>query len=304
MNEYLDDDINTVIEKAVARSAPLSPIDAEARRRRVEENREAAELARKALAGGMDVEQLDGLASELAKVRRARIDDDRLRAIAESPRIRQQLAELTPALPVPPDSTNEIVDRVTFIRSFAGAGVVIDSNVGSLDSWARYRLNASAGAYGTSGVGRLSFFTLWRNPRSETIVAGVGARLVTHAHLTVDADWNGVAAWFIGGSEARATVRARTTVMAMWDSSVRAVVSDVVLGSAGASGEFFGDDDSASITVNEFLPGSGFTIPAHAAVLIEVALLTEYAVTSGTVDFDAASSDFQISVPHLIITVT
>ncbi len=196
-----------------------------------------------------------------------------------------------------------IVDRVTFIRSFAGAGVVTDSQIGSLDSWARYRLEVSGDSVGSSGTGRLSFFTLWRNPRSKRILAEVGARVVANMHLAVDAEWNGVAAWFISGSEARATVRARTTVMAMWDSSVQSVVSDVILGSAGATGGFFGGDDSTTIVKNEFLPGSAMSIPANASVLIEVSVLTEWVAMNGSIDLDAASGDFQVAVPHLIITI-
>jgi hypothetical protein len=160
----------------------------------------------------------------------------------------------------------------------------------------------SAGATTKTGTGRLSFFALWRNPSNDAIVANFGPRVVVNAHLSVDAEWNGVAAWFIGGSEARATVRARTTVWAMWNSSIQAIVSDVILGSAGASGEFFGDDDSTTIAVNQFVPGFGFRILPESSVLIEVSLLTEYEVTSGSLNLDAASGAFKVSVPHIIVS--
>ena len=197
---------------------------------------------------------------------------------------------------------NVIIDRVTFIRSFAGEGAVTESGVGSLDSFAKYRFEKSASMTET-GTARLSFFTLWRNPRTGPIVANVGPRVVANAHLSVDADWNGVAAWFIGGSEARATIRARTTVHAM-DSSISAVVSDVILGSAGATGGFFGGDDSTTLAFNEFIPGSGVVVPGQAFILIETSLVTEWVVTGGSVNLDAGSGAFQIEVPHLIITIT
>lgn len=304
-NAYAADEVEAFIEKNIASARPFPSSDAEARRARAEADRGDAELARKHLsAGGLDLERLDTLARERADARRARADEQRRRAVEGSTAVDQWLTGLTPVLPVEPESTNVIIDRVTFIRSFADAGVVTDSHIGSLDNWARYRLQPDSGGFPRDGTGRLSFFVLWQNPRADAIVASVGPRVVVNAHLSVDASWNGVAAWFIGGSEARATVRARTTVWAMWDASVQAIVSDVILGSAGATGGFFGGDDSTSIAVNQFVPGAGFFVPAQGFVLIEVTLLTEYSQASGSIDLDAASGAFQVAVPHLIVTVT
>jgi hypothetical protein len=301
--EYVTDEVEALIEKNIARARPIPTSDAKARRTRAEANRKDAALARKALSGGgLDLKRLDTLARERAKARRARTAEQRRRAVEASAAVDRRLTGLTPVLPA--DPMNVIIDRVTFIRSFADAGVVTDSHIGSLDSWAKYKLKPSSGAITKTGLGRLSFFVLWQNPRTEAIVANVGPRVHVNAHLSVDADWNGVAAWFIGGSEARATVRARTTVWAMWDSSVQAIVSDLILGSAGATGGFFGGDDSTSFAFNQFIPGSGFFVPAQASVLIEVSLLTEYELTSGSLDLDAASGAFKVAVPHLIITVT
>jgi hypothetical protein len=290
------------IQEAADRAARGPRQDPETARARFEAAREDAELARRELlAGGLDPQRLDALAAERSRARRERAEQAHLRAIDASGAVARWLAELTPLLPAEP--MNVILDRVTFIRSFAGAGAVVDSDIGSLDSWARYRLSASAGMT-ESGVGRLSFFTLWRNPRTEPVVVTAGARLVVNAHLSVDADWNGVAAWFIGGSEARASVRARTTVWAMWDSTLKAIVHDQILAGAGATGGFFGGDDSASIAFNAFLPASGFSVPGQAFILIEVELLTEWTATSGSVHLDAESGAFQVSVPHLILTLT
>jgi hypothetical protein len=300
-NAYAADDVQAFIEKNIAQARPLPSSDAETRRTRAEADRRDAELARKVLsAGGLDLERLDTLARERAHARRSRADKQRRRAVKGSAAVGRWLTGLTPVLPIDPE--NVIISTVTFIRTFADAGVVTDSHIGSLDNWARYKLQPSSGATKT-GTGRLSFFVLWQNPRTDAIVANVGPRVVVNAHLSVDADWNGVASWFIGGSEARATVRARTTVWAM-DSSIQAIVSDVILGSAGATGGFFGGDDSTSIAVNQFVPGSGFFVPAQAFVLIEVTLLTEYELTSGSLDLDAASGQFRVSVPHLIVTGT
>lgn len=301
MTGYSEDELDARIQEALEGTAPVSSADAQSARARADEEQKGLDLVRSALHDGWDAERLDALARAQQKSRRSRIEDGRRRAIEESSSLWRRLGELTPVLPDPP--MNVIIDRVTFIRSFAGQGVVTDSHIGSLDSWATYRLSASAQSIGESGTGRLSFFTLWRNPRTEPIVARIGARVVTNAHLSADADFNGVAAWFTGGSRAQATVRARTTVMAMWDSSLQAIVSDVILDSVGAAGGFFGGDDSTTIATNEFLIGSAFSIPAGASVLIDVALLTEWAATSGSITLDADSGDFQVGVPHLIIEV-
>ncbi|MGZ8803776.1 MAG: hypothetical protein ACXWZG_00560 [Microbacterium sp.] len=300
---YSQDELDTRVEEAITRTSPVSSADAETRRARSSAEREDLALARAALAHDFDAERLDALARGRQSARRARIDDGRRRASEDSLRLWKELGALTPALPDPSAPMNVIIDRVTFIRSFAGAGAVTDSNIGSLDSWAKYRLNVSSQSLSENGTGRLSFFTLWRNPRTVPITARIGARLVTNAHLSADADWNGVAAWFIGGSKAQATVRARTTVMAMWDSSLQAIVNDVILDGVGATGGFFGGDDSTTVSMNDFLIGSAFSIPASASVLIDVALLTEWEITSGSVAVDADSGDFQVAVPHLIIEV-
>jgi hypothetical protein len=299
------DEVEAFVEKNIAGAPPMPGGDDKAGRKRADRAGKDAAAARKELAsGGVNVKRLDALAKARAEDRKARQYEDHRRAIDDSTAIGRWLSEKTPVLPAEPDTYNYIVDRVTFIRSFADAGVVTDSHIGSLDSWATYRMQASGDAIGKSGTGRLSFFTLWHNPRTDPIVATVGSRLWVSAYLSVDADWNGVAAWFIGGSDARATVRARTTVHAMWDPSVQAIVSDLILGSAGATGGFFGGDDSTLLAFNQFIPGTGFFVPAQQSILIEVSLITEYHATSGSIDLDATSGAFKVSVPHHIVTVT
>jgi hypothetical protein len=97
------------------------------------------------------------------------------RRVHASDEIARRLVKLTPVLPVsdfptniiidPDAPTSVIIDQVTFIRSFAGAGAVVDSHIGSLDNWARYELLDSAGIPDANGflghgTGRLSFLTL------------------------------------------------------------------------------------------------------------------------------------------------
>ena len=210
--KHSEDDLRPRIEQALSRQEPVSPAEAANRRAREKTNRRNAKLARKALKNGFDIDRLDALARDYADERRARLADGRRRAIKGPTKLWKQLTGLPAILLDPPDAMSVTVDSVTFIRSFAGAGAVADSHVGSSDNWARYRLEVSGGAVTSSGTGRLSFFTVWRNPKNKRITAAVGVQLVANMHLSVDAEWNGVAAWFIGGSEARATVHARITV--------------------------------------------------------------------------------------------
>jgi hypothetical protein len=294
------------VEKVAASRSGYGPKDTETAKGRAEAAQEARALgAGELLRGGLDPKRLDALAAEHSKTRRKRADAAEERAVEASGAAARRLAELTPPLTaLPAEPMNVIIDRVTFIRSFAGAGAVIDSEIGSLDSWARYKFAKSAGATAERGVGRLSFFTLWRNPRTTPVVVTAGARLSVNARLSVDAEWNGVADWFISGSKALGTVRARTTVWAMWNSAISAVVHDRVLADAGAKGGFFGEDDAASIEFNEFLSASAFVVPAQEFILIEVELLTEWLLEDGSLKLDAESGSFKVSVPHLILTLT
>lgn len=299
---YTAKEAEAFVEKNIAQAKRPPTIDAKVRRTRAEAHRKDVELARKALStGSLDVKGLDTLARERAEARRKLAGEQRQKAIKASGAVAKWLSGRLPVLPA--DPMNVILDRVTFIRSFADQGVVTDSNIGSLDSWAKYKFQHSGDSIGETGTGRLSFFVLWQNPRTDTIVANVGPRLQVNANLAVDANWNGVAAWFFPDSKALATVRARTTVFAM-DSSINSIVSDVILGNASATGGFFGGDDSVSLAVDQFISGAGVFVPAQAFILIEVALITEWQLLNGSVDLDADGGSFQVGVPHLIITVT
>jgi hypothetical protein len=258
---------------------------------------------RELAAAGLDPARLDALAAERSKARQQRAAEARERATQASFEIARRLAETPrPVLPADPDKL--FIEQVTFIRTFLGGGTLIDSNVGPFDNWALYQLKGSASDTKARGVGRLSFFTLWSNPRNAPVTVTVRPGFGANAHLSVDADWNGVAAWFISGSDARATVRVRTTLWAMWNPGFSAISGEIVLADSGAIGGFFGDDGGAHIVYDNFLPGSPFVVPALASILIEVEVLTDWAVYNGSIRLDAESGAQRFSMHHLALFVS
>jgi len=264
-------------------------------------DRKDIELAKRALKeSGIDVERFDKLAAERAKERRGRLDGERRRAVDGSAAIADRLKDLVPIV-LPLDPVETVIDQVTFIRGFAGQGRLVDWNVGPGDNWATYRLDSDDDSNDPSLPGRLSFFLLWRNPQSTPTVLMAKPNLKVNAHLSCDADGNGVGSWFGVTSQARATVRARTTVWNM-DSTISSIVHDEVLGTAVARGNFWGDDSSRSIAFNEILSASGVAIAPDAYSLIEVEVLTEWQALHGSAVFDAESGTHRIDVPQIILT--
>ena len=286
------------IEKVVAPARATRSSDPEAASARAELAREEQEQAKRELVeGGLNPERLDKLAAERSKERKKLAEEGRRRAVDASAAAAGRLADLAPLI-LPAEPLETVIDQVTFIRSFAGQGVVVDSNIGPSDNWARYRLESSGDSW--DGTGRLSFFTLWQNKQNTPTIVMARANLVINAHLSCDAEWNGVASWFGMDSEARGSVRARTTVWSM-DSSVSSIVHDQVVAAASASGGFFGDDSSKSIEFNELLPASGVAVPPQAYVLIEVELFTEWHAHSASVVLDAEDGSHRVDVPHLVL---
>jgi hypothetical protein len=287
------------IEKVVAPRREPRGTDPKAVRARTELARKELELAKRELAeGGFDPERFDKLAAARSKERKKLAEETRRNAIKSSAAAARRLADLAPVI-LPAEPLETVIDQVTFIRSFAGQGVVVDSNIGPSDNWARYRLESSGDSW--DGTGRLSFFTLWQNARNSTTIVTARANLVVNAHISCDADWNGVASWFGMDSEARGTVRARTTVWSM-DSSVSSIVHDEVLAAASASGGFFGDESSKSIAFNELLPASGVAVLPQAYSLIEVELFTEWHAHSASVTLDAEGGSHRVDVPQIVLT--
>lgn len=291
------------VEKVVVPRRQPPSRDPQAVRARAELARENRDLARRELQrAGLDVDRLDSLAAERSKLRKQLADQAHRRAVDASAAAAHRLGEMVPI--IPPPLIDVTLDEVTFIRSFADQGAVVDSNVAPGDNWARYELEVTHdNAFTESGTGRLSFFTLFQNPKSRVMTLTASVQLAVNAHLRVDADWNGVAEWFFPDSEARATVRARTTVWSM-DSSNSAVVADQVLGDASANGGFFGGGNDSSIGFNDILSASGVPIPKNAWVLIEVELHTDWTTLNGQVHLDAQSGDFRVSLPQLLLTLT
>ena len=291
------------IEKVIvpARTAPKT--DAKERAARAKLAAEERSLAHRELAaGGIDPKRLDKFAQSRAKVRSKLADDRRKQAIKASAAVADRLRDLAPiVLPLEPMQT--IIDTVTFIRSFAGQGTVLESNIAPSDNWARYRDSSTDDAF--DGTGRLSFFTLWRNQLSVPAVVTAQASLTINAHLSCDADWSGVASWFGLSSSGRGKVGVRTTVWGM-DSSVSSIVQQQDVAEVSVDGGFFGDDSSTSIEFDQLLPASGVIVPRETYVLIEVEVTTSWhhSDSGATVTFDAESGSHRVDLPQLLLTVT
>ena len=290
--------VEDFIEKVVVprRGAPTE--DPKANQARVELHREDLELAKRELAAaGLDHGRLDKLAAERSKGRKKLADEKRKKVIDASAVVADRLRDLAPVI-FPADPVETVIDEMNSIRSFIGQGNVVDWNIAPSDNWARYRLESSGG---WDGIGRLSFFALWQNKQNTPTIVTARPNLVVNAHLSCDAEWNGVASWFGMDSEARGTVRARTTVWGM-ASSVSSIVHDEVLAAASASGGFFGDDSSKTIEFNQTLSASGVAVPAQAFILIEVEILTEWHAHSASVELDAEAGSHRVDVPHIVLT--
>ena len=285
------------IETVIAPRRQARKPDAKSRDARAKLAREEMELARSELkASGIDAERLDKIAAERAKKRRKLAEGDRQHAIEESADAARRIEDLRPMVwPLAPVET--IIDQMLFIRSFANQGYVLESNIAPSDNWARYRLENTDD---WNGTGRLSFFALWQNDRSTSTIIMARANLSINAHVSCDAEWNGVASWFGFDSEGSAKVRLQTTVWGM-DTSVSSIVQQRDVAEVSASGGFFGDDSSESIEFNELLPASGVVVPARAYSLIEVEVLTDWVARSGSATLDAESGSHRVSLPSIIL---
>ncbi len=287
------------IDKVIVPRRAVPSSDPEAARARDELDRKDLELARRELvAAGLDTERLDKLAADRSKDRKKLAEDTRRRAVDASAVAADRLKDLVPVI-LPIDPVDTVIDEVTFIRGYAGQGRRGEWNIGPSDNWAKYRLDS--GTDDPTLPGRLSFFLLWQNRQDNSIVLMARPNLVVNAHISCEADGNGTGSWFGITSQARATVRARTTVWNM-DSSISSIVHDEVLGVGVARGNFWGDDSNQSITFNEVLPASGVSIAPQAWSLIEVELVTEWQRLHGSVTVDAEAGSRRIAVPQIVLT--
>ena len=249
-------------------------------------------------ASPFDIAKLDALAAERSKIRAARAEEERRRALSEAADIGRRLAEIGPFL-FPADPSDTVIEEVTFIRSFAGQGAVLDSNIAPRDNWARYRLTSDSNLW--DGTGRLSFFTLWQNPLDANAFVAPQPHVTVNAHLAADAAWSGVAAWFDLNNEARATCSLRTTIWGM-NVSQQSVVDETELGSVSASSGFLGDDASLTLAFNDILPASGVIVGPKQYILIEVELVTDWhADGDASVTLDAESGARLVSLSRIVI---
>lgn len=287
------------------RSGSLADPKAAAAHVRADSERMAALLT----AADIDAAAVDAAAKESAAERVRLQDGARARAIAASPGVAKRLAALS-AVPVdlaPPTQPWQpgsfILEDANFMRAWPDTGALHDSAVGQNGNSGEYRLQVSAEAVGDSDAARLSFYFLWRNPRAEDVFVDISARLMVNAHLMVNADWNGVAAWAIGHSHANATVRARLSLWPLWIESGPIVTADQIISQISAEGGFFGSGDDDSIAFSQLLGGGGFAVPAGRWVMIEVSLVTEWHANSGSIDLDAESGSFRVDCPAAIVIV-
>ena len=290
------------IDKVIVPRRAVAVADRKARAARADLAKKNAEAARKHVAaGGIDPKPLDTLAAERSKTVKKLAEDTKRRAIDASAAAAGRLKDLYPVI-LPAEPMDIMIDQVTFIRSFADQGTVLESNIEPSNNWARYRMEGHDDTW--SGTGRLSFFTLWQNQLNVAATVMARANLAINAHLSCDADWSGVASWFGLSSTARAKTRLQTTVWGM-DSSVSSIVQQQDVAEVSVDGGFFGDDSSNSIEFSQLLPASGVIVPAETYVLIEVEMLTDWSLNSGaSVTMDAESGSHRVDLPQLVLTVT
>lgn len=291
------------IEKVIVPARAARRPDAKEQAARAKIALENKKLAHAELsAGGLDPRRLDKFAAERVKPRLKLAEDARNRAIKDSAAAANRLKGLLPDLP-PVQPTQITVDTVTFIRSFADQGVVLESNIAPSENWARYRLDSSSDVW--NGTGRLSFFTLWQNQLPVPVNMSAQANLSINAYLTCNGDWSGVAAWFGMSSVAGAKVHVQTTVWGM-DSTVSSIVEQQDVVSAGVDGGFFGGDDNKSIAFAQQLSATGVVVPANTFVLLEVEVLTDWSANGdgASVSLDAESGSHRVDLPTLLLTVS
>ena len=294
------DQAEAFIDKVIAPARAAEATHRRDHRARVKLAHEERKAAIRELAGsGFDANQLDKFAKSRADMRKKLAEDDRKRAIDLSADVARRLADFGQFI-FPADPMETVIDQVTFIRSFAGQGSVVDSNVAPGDNWARYKVRGD-GDEAWDGTGRLSFFTLWQNPFNANVFVTPRTSLSVNARLSCDADWSGVADWFGLGSEARATTSARTTVWGM-DASQHSIVDERELGSVSVSGGFFGDDASNSIAFADVLQGAGVIVVPNAYMLFEVEVATDWHANGGaSVTLDAESGSHLVLLSQMVL---
>ena len=250
----------------------------------------------------VDRTRLEAAAREDREERRRNAHEARRRAVEASPETAEMLNTLATsshgALGVNPadwEPGSFVEESVDFIRSWPTPENLRDSHVGQLANWAEYAVTQSGDSFDRHFSERVSFYTMWRNPRQTPIVATVLTRLKVNGHCSCDAEWGGVASWFFDDSLAHVDVSARLTLWGLWtEPAPRIPVANALLASITAKGGFFGDDDATSIGAAPLLIGAGFPIPAREWILIEASVVSDYELLDGSVDLDFTSGAFRV----------
>jgi hypothetical protein len=204
--------------------------------------------------------------------------------------------------PFGPDS--DLLLEVDFIRSWATPANLRDSHQAPGVNWAKYAVKSGDQTLGQFHE-KVSFYNVWQNPRDVAVPVDVLVRLTANGHLDCSADGMGVGAWFGWGGVCKSNVdvSARLTLWGLWaDPAPLFPVDTVPVGSCSASGGFFGDSSSASISAAPAVAARGFVVPARASILIEASLAVDYGVEFGAVDVDFASQNlFQVGWAYAVV---
>lgn len=255
----------------------------------------------------LDHGRLESLAREDRGVLRRRAEEARRSAVDAAGEAAKRLDALVTSPhgplgvnPVDWEPGSFVLETVDFIRSWPTPENLRDSHVGQASNWAEYAVNQSGDSLDRHFSERVSFYTFWRNPRQNAVVATALARLKVNGHCGCSAEGEGVASWFFDNSLAHVDVSARLTLWGLWtDPALRVPVGNVPLGSVTARGGFFGDDAETSITAAPLVVGAGFPIPARAYILIEASVIADYELLDGSVDLDFTSGAFRIECPGM-----
>jgi hypothetical protein len=259
------------------------------------------ELGKRELAAtGLKPDVLDKLALERSKERKVLADQARKSAVEASVAAATRLRGMSPVI-VPFEPRDIVIDQVTFIRTFADQGVILEQNIGPSNNWARYQLQSTSDVW--NGTGRLSFFILWKNDHDSPTVMTAKPNLVINAQLSCSGDWSGVASWFGMSSQASANVGLRMTVWGMDSSTSSVVFQQDNIAATNVDGGFFGGDSGTPIEFNQVLTGTGVVVPGQSYALIEVEVLSTWNANSdASVTFDAESGSHRIDLPQLVLS--
>jgi hypothetical protein len=194
---------------------------------------------------------------------------------------------------------------VDFIRSWPSPEYLRDwAHQEWGENWAKYAFSTDRGG---SSPEKVSFYTMWQNPRDVAIVATILARFTANGHVECSSTGQGIGSWFGITARTRAEVSARLTLWGLWVGPTEPPplfdVANVSLASISVTTGFFSDSRGESISKSELLSTTGFLIPARAWILIETSLAVDYSVLDGVVNVDFSSQDFSVGAPYTSIIV-